>query len=64
MVIGPEGERGPFPIRLAAFAPGLFITDSATRQGIIYNLQGELANSQHPTSTGEEIVIYGTDLGR
>lgn len=63
MIIGPEGERGPFPIRLAAFAPGLFFTDAATRQGIIYDMQGHPVSGQNPATTGEEITIVATGLG-
>ena len=63
MVIGPEGERGPFPVRLAPFAPGLFMTDATTRQGVIYHNQGEPVDLQHPATTGEEIIIYATGMG-
>ncbi len=63
MVIGPDGERGPFPVRLAAFAPGLFMTDIGTRQGLIFDLQGQIADARHPATTGEELVIYATGLG-
>lgn len=63
VVIGLDGERGPFPIRLAPFAPGLFMSDVSTRQGVILNLQGERVDRLHPVSTGEEIVIYATGLG-
>lgn len=64
VVIGPEGESSPFPMRISAYAPALFAIDQPQLgQGHIYHLDGTLADAAHPAVTGEEILIYCTGLG-
>jgi uncharacterized protein (TIGR03437 family) len=61
----------PFPLQVAAVAPGIFTTDSGTGQAIAINSDGSLAAvsgsipgfAAHPANPGDVLIILGTGLG-
>lgn len=59
-----NGQPGPpTTVRLATYAPGIFVMNSQTQQGAVLDANYHLVSSANPTTVGEVVQIYCTGLG-